>query len=449
MSSAPTSSEKRRPRGGFASFAKLAREVNLVQVLRTLSAMDPKDLKRLLQSAGGRRERPAPAINGDFFDIAALLTPEQRDCQQQIRAYMEREVRPVIGEYWDRGEFPRQLVPSFAAMIGQTLGTQPFAFPERDPLMLGVAFMELARVDASISTFFGVHWGLCMGSIAAFSSAEQRAAWLPRLQRFEAIGSWALTEPEVGSGTAAGLLTTARREGNEWVLDGSKKWSGNASFADVNVIFARDADDGQVKGFLVERGTPGYTVTKLSGKTALRPVENVLITLDGCRVPETMQLPGVESFRDVAGQLASARGVVAWKMTGMAMGAYERALAYAGERVQFGRPIGSFQLVQNMLVGMLANVTAMQSLMVRLAQLEAQPGGMTQERASLAKVFCGERLRETVALARGLFGGNGILLEHEIGRYFADAEALYSYEGTHEMNTLIVGRAITGRSAFV
>jgi glutaryl-CoA dehydrogenase len=288
-----------------------------------------------------------------------------------------------------------------------------------------------------------------MGSIAMFGSPEQQERWLPPMQRFEAIGSWALTEPDVGSATAAGLTTTAKREGATWIINGAKKWSGNAPIADVNVIWARDLDDHQVKGFLVERGTPGYHVEKLEGKIALRVVQNANIVLENCRVPEANRLPGVNGFRDVARQLAVTRAAVAWAMCGTAAGAYERTLDYANNRMQFGRPITGFQLIQNALVQMLANVTAMETLCMRMSQLYARDGKLSHERASLAKVFCGEKMRETVALGRAALGGNGILLEHDVARFFADSEALYSYEGTHEMNTLIVGRAITGMSAFI
>lgn len=431
------------------AIARLSQQVDLGKLLATLSSIDPSDLARLLNRLGTGGNRPAPPINGDFYDIASALTEEQRGKLAAIREYMETKVRPVIGDYWERGEFPHVLVPSFAALMREIFGEALGEYPIRDPLFVGVVFMEIARVDPAMSTFLGVHAGLSMGSIAAFGSEEQKAYWIPLMQRFEKVGSWALTEPEVGSATAAGLQTTARREGDTWIINGQKKWSGNATFADVNVVWARDVEDNQVKGFLIEKGTPGYTVEKLKGKMALRPVENVLITLDNCRVSEANRLPGVRSFRDVAGQLASARTVVAWKSCGVAMGAYERALEYANNRVQFGKPIAGFQLVQNMLVQMLMNVTAMQSMLLQLAQIERRDGGISQERASLAKVFCGEKMREVVSTARGLFGGNGILIEYEVGRFFADAEALYSYEGTHEMNTLIVGRAITGKSAFV
>lgn len=390
-----------------------------------------------------------PAINGDFYDIADWLTPAERDQQLAVRAFMAEEVRPIINDYWERGEFPMELIPKIAGMIGRTIGAEPFQFPSPKPLLSGIWAMEVGRVDPSISTFIGVHWGLCMGSIYMFGSEAQKERWLPPMQRFEKIGSWALTEPLVGSAAAGGLNTTAWREGDTWVINGEKKWSGNATFADVNVIWAKDVSDNQVKGFLVERGTPGYIVEKLKGKIAKRAVENVLIELRDCQVPETNRLPGVNSFRDVGRQLASGRAKVAWEAVGIAMGAYEQALAYANQRQQFGRPIAGFQLIQDRLVQMLGNVTAMQTMMLRLAQLEARDGTISHERASLAKVFCCQKMRETVALARGLLGGNGILLEHHVARLFADAEAVYSYEGTHEMNTLIVGRAITGLSAFV
>ncbi len=428
-------------------FAGLSR---LWQQMKLPGGVSPQELGLLFKSiTSKRRPKALPPINGDFYDILDTLTPEERAMQQAIRSYMEQRVRPVVGSYWERGEFPHELVPSFAAVIKETFGTRPYSLSSLGPVLTGIAAMEMARVDASIYTFFGVHWGLAMGSIYMFGSDEQRARWLPAMERFERIGTWSLTEPEVGSATAAGLLTTARRDDQGWVINGSKKWCGNAPMADLNVVFARDVADNQVKGFVVERGTPGYHVEKLEGKTALRIVQNANLRFENVRVPEANRLPGVRAFRDVARQLALARALVAWAMTGLAMGAYERTLDYANQRIQFGRPITGFQLVQNGLVQMLGNVTAMQTLCLRMSQLAARDGKLSHERASLAKVFCGEKMRETVSIGRSLLGGNGILLEHEVARYFADAEALYSYEGTHEMNTLIVGRAITGMSAFI
>lgn len=421
-----------------------------VKLPRALGGVSPQEVGLLLKSiTSKRRPKQLPAINGDFFEILEFLDEDQHTMQRKVRAYMEQRVRPVIGGFWERGEFPHELVPSFAAMTKDTFGDRIYGIGRLGPVMTGITAMELARVDASIYTFFGVHWGLAMGSIDMFGSEEQKSHWLPLMQRFEQIGTWSLTEPDIGSAAAAGLTTTARRDEHGWILNGEKKWCGNAPFADINIVFARDLTDNQVKGFLVERGVPGYHVEKLEGKIALRIVQNANIKLENVRVPESNRLPGVRGFRDVARQLGMARGAVAWAMTGVAMGAYERTLEYANQRMQFGRPITGFQLVQNGLVQMLGNVTAMQTMCMRMAQLYERDGKISQERASLAKVYCGERMRETVAIGRNLLGGNGILLEHDVARYFADAEALYSYEGTHEMNTLIVGRAVTGMSAFI
>jgi glutaryl-CoA dehydrogenase len=303
-------------------------------------------------------------------------------------------------------------------------------------------------VDSSIATFFGVHSGLAMGSIYLCGSEEQKQHWLPPMARFEKIGAFGLTEPEVGSGVSGGLTTTARQEGDSWVLNGQKKWIGNATFSDVTVIWARDVADNQVKGFLVEKGTPGFKPEKMKNKIALRVVQNALITLDDCRVSEANRLERANSFRDTAAVLRMTRAGVAWMAVGCARGAYELALKYAQERQQFGQPIGRFQLVQDLLVRMLGNITASQCLVMRLSQMQ-DAGMMSDEHASLAKAFCTVKMRETVGYARELLGGNGILLDENVGRFVADAEAIYSYEGTREMNTLIVGRAITGFSAFV
>jgi glutaryl-CoA dehydrogenase len=308
--------------------------------------------------------------------------------------------------------------------------------------------MEMARIDASIATFFGVQSGLAMGSIYLLGSEEQRQEWMPRLQRLQAIGAFGLTEPEVGSAVSGGLTTTARRQGDQWILNGQKKWIGNATFADVIIIWARDLEDGQVKGFLVRKGQPGLDVEKMEDKMALRIVQNGLITLRDCAVAESDRLPNAHSFKDTSRVLRMTRAGVAWEAVGCARGAYESALAYTRTRHQFGKPIAAFQLIQNHLVEMLSNLTAMQTMVFRLSQLQDEDK-LTDEHASLAKVFCTLRTRDIVGRAREVMGGNGILLQYDVARFVADAEAIYSYEGTKEINSLIVGRAITGFSAFV
>jgi glutaryl-CoA dehydrogenase len=240
----------------------------------------------------------------------------------------------------------------------------------------------------------------------------------------------------------------AKRIGDKWVLNGQKKWIGNATFADVIIIWARDVDDDQVKGFLVKKGTPGLAVEKMEDKMALRIVQNGLITLTNCEVLEEDRLQKANSFKDTAEVLRMTRAGVAWLAVGCARGAYENALAYTRERKQFGKPIAAFQLIQNHLVEMLSNLTATQTLVFRLSQLQDE-GLLTDEHASLAKVFCSLRTRDIVSRAREVMGGNGILMQYNVARFVADAEAIYSYEGTKEVNTLIVGRAITGYSAFV
>lgn len=430
--------------------SKLAETVDVNRLLQAMSQIEPQKLGQLLHEAR-RSAKPhsPPPVDSDFYETLALLDETGREKLGIMRRFLETHVAPIADAYWERGEFPKQIIPEVAKVVAEIFGDESFAFPPTDPLMFGQVFsLEMSRIDPSFCTFFGVHWGLCMASIYMFGSEEQKAKWLPVLFAFEKIGSWALTEPLNGSDAAQGLQTTAVQDGDEWVLNGQKKWSGNAPFADVNVILAKDTADGQVKGFLVEMDNPGYHVEKLEGKISKRIVENALITMTDCRVREADRLPGIRSFRDVARQLAAARAMVAWEAVGVAMGAYERALAYANQRVQFGEPITQFQLVQVKFVQMLGHITAMQAMVTRLAQLEARDGYISHARASLAKAHCTARMREVVALARGVLGGNGILLEHGVARFFADAEAVYSYEGTYEMNALIVGREITGRSAF-
>ena len=392
--------------------------------------------------------QPLPPVSGDFYNIASVLNPEDAELVARVRAFMEAEVAPIITRYWIRAEFPFDLIPKMAAQGIAGLSYKGYGCAGKSTTLDGLIALEMARVDPSIATFFGVHSGLAMGSIYLCGSEEQKQHWLPPMQRMEKIGAFGLTEPEVGSGTAGGLTTTARRDGDGWILNGQKKWIGNATFADVTVIWARDEADNQVKGFLVEKGTPGFSPEKMEDKMALRVVQNALITLRDCRVSEANRLQNANSFRDTAAVLRMTRAGVAWQAVGCAMGAYEHALAYAQERQQFGRPIGNFQLVQDLLVSMLGNIVASHCMVLRLSQMQ-DSGIMRDEHASLAKAYCTSKCRETVGYARELLGGNGILLENQVGRFVADAEAIYSYEGTREMNTLIVGRAITGFSAFV
>ncbi len=384
----------------------------------------------------------------DFLGFELLLEEQDRELLSSVRAYLTREVEPVINEFWTRAEFPHELVPGIAALGIAGLAFDAPGCPGRGALVDGLVAMELARVDPSMATFMGVHGGLAMGSIQLGGSDEQRERWLPAMARMELIGAFGLTEPEHGSDISAGLATTARRDGDDWILNGEKKWIGNAAFADLIVIWARDEEDGQVKGFVVEKDTEGMAFDKQQDKIALRVVQNAEIHLRDVRVPEANRLQNADTFRATADVLRVTRMNVAWMATGCARGAFEHALRYTKARQQFGRPIASFQLVQDLLVKMLSNVTASTAMNVRASQLQ-DAGLLKDEHASLCKAHSTVRMREGVGWAREVLGGNGVLLEHHVGRFVADAEAIYSYEGTREMNTLIVGRAITGESAFV
>jgi len=387
-------------------------------------------------------------IPGDLYAYESLLPAEEREELAGIREFLQTEVKPHVNEHWEAATFPTELIPRFAeaGLVGRSYDTE--GSPRGSRLFTGFIALETSRVDPSMATFLGVHNGLAMGSIVNLGSEEQKRRWLPAMLSLEKIGCFALTEPHGGSDVALGLETTARRDGDEWVLDGAKRWIGNGTFADLVVVFARDVDDDSVKTFVVEKGTPGFTATKMEGKYALRTVQNADIVFEGCRIPAENKLEGGNTFKDVNRVLKLTRGGVAWSAVGCQMGAFEAALAYAKEREQFGRPIAGFQLIQDLLASMAGNVTASLGMAVRVAQLQEE-GVFRDDHAALAKSYVTNQARQTVAWARELLGGNGILLENDVVRFFNDAEALYSYEGTREINQLIVGRALTGVSAFV
>ncbi|CAL1518399.1 acyl-CoA dehydrogenase family protein [Chitinophaga sp. MM2321] len=433
----------------FKMLGKLSEKVDLSQVMKSVAQMDENQLNGLMKMLSSRgSKKQLPPIDGDFYDLAGRLSPEDRALQLKVRAFMEKEIKPIVNEYWLKAEFPFEIIPKFAELNICGVTYDGYGCPNRSYLMEGIIAMEMARVDASVATFFGVQSGLAMGSIYMLGSEAQKDEWLPGMQQLKTIGAFGLTEPEVGSGAAGGLTTTAKREGDTWILNGQKKWIGNATFADVIVIWARDLDDSQVKGFLLRKDTPGFSVEKMHDKMALRIVQNGLITLKDCRIAESDRLQRANNFKDTSRVLRMTRASVAWEAVGCARGAYENALAYTRTREQFGKPIASFQLIQGHLVEMLSNLTAMQTMVFRLSELQDE-GALKDEHASLAKVFCTLRTRDVVSRAREVMGGNGILLQYNVARFVADAEAIYSYEGTKEINSLIVGRAITGSSAFV
>jgi glutaryl-CoA dehydrogenase len=385
-----------------------------------------------------------PYADGDFFAFEQLLTGKEQDRLAEIRGFLSREVRPIAVDCWNRGEFPMDLIPKLAEIdLVSPVRRQGYS-----NLFAGLVHAEATRADTSIATFLGVHDGLFTGSIEALASQEQQDAWLPDIYSLKKIGAFGLTEPLGGSDVAGGTRTTAQRNGDTWILNGAKRWIGNATFSDWVVVYARDLADNQVKGFLVDTTLPGFSASKIENKISLRTVQNADIALDNVVVPDFFKLAGANSFRDTNKVLKVTRLAVAWQAVGQQLAAFDVARRYAVERHQFGRPLASFQLVQSQLVQILGNAVSSMGMMVRLSQLE-DAGQAKDEQSALAKAFTTARMRESVAIGRSLLGGNGIVTDFEMAKIFADAEAIYSYEGTHEINTLVTGRAITGISAIV
>ena len=382
-----------------------------------------------------------PYPDADLLLIDDLLTPVEAERLHDLRTLFQEQVRPIATEHWNRATFPFELLPLLGEQNLVGLGLR-----HGSHLLTGLVQMELTRADTSVGTFFGVHNELFTAAIQSLGSDAQRADLLPDLLALRTIGSFALTEPAHGSDISRGMATTARQEGDEWVISGRKRWIGNATFADFILVWARDVADGQIKGFIVEKGRPGLSTSPIENKTAVRIVQNADILLEDVRVPLANHLPGTRSFRDTNMLLCNSRIWVAWQAVGQQLAAFDVARAYALERDQFTRPLASFQLVQEQLSRMIANATMSLTLMIQMARLQ-ESGRLTMDHAALAKATCSRHMRETVALGRSILGGNGISTDYEMAKIFADAEAIYSYEGTYEVNALIVGRAVTGISA--
>ena len=386
---------------------------------------------------------PNKAPSVDYYLSDSLLTDDERAVRARVRVFAEEHLRPVARSAWERAEFQAQLLPDLAA-VGIVGGmVRGHGCPTLSPVGFGLAMQELSRVDSSFATFFGVDGGLVMAAIATCGTEEQQRRWLPPLARCEVIGAFALTEPEFGS-DASHLTTGARRDGDDYVLDGGTRWIGMGAICDVAVVWAR-AEDG-IAGFLVESSTPGYVATTIEGKMSQRAIWQADIRLEGCRVPVANRLP-VGGFRAVADLLHQTRHNIAWHALGEAIACYEIAHAYALRREQFGRPIAGFQLVQTKLVRMLGEITKTQLLVIQLGRL-LERGEATAGMTAYAKLSATATAREVAATAREILGGNGILQDYEVMRHLCDIEGVYTYEGTHDINTLVVGREITGLRAF-
>jgi len=379
-------------------------------------------------------EHLGEALGTDFFTVREQFTDEQWNRFITTRRFVDEEVLPVIGRYWERAELPWPLIRRLPelGLVGEDI--QGWGSAGMSPTACGLVHMELHRGDGSLGTILGVHAGLAMKAIALCGSTEQKDRWLPDMSTMDKLGAFALTEPEHGSDSIA-LEATAKRDGNGWVLQGRKRWIGNGTIADLVVVWARNAEDGEVNGFVVETPAEGYEAKAIDGKMALRSVWQADITLSGVRVPDANRLPGARSFKDTGRVLATTRSTCAWMALGHATAAYDTALTYARQRRQFGKTLVHFQIVQQRLDCM------------QIARL-AEAGTLTPTMAGLAKMNNTRKAREIIADARDLLGGNGILLENHVMRHMADIEGIHTFEGTETMQTLIVGRDITGVTAF-
>lgn len=384
-----------------------------------------------------------PFPHADILGVADQLNREEAERLQKLHEFLQTEIRPAVGEYWDREEFPFELLPGLAEF-----GLGEIALSGTSRLYRGLAYAEVTRADVSISALVGIHNELVVALIDALASDAQRDKWLDGLRSFEKLGCFALTEPEHGSDIAGGLATTAQRTKDGWVINGEKRWIGGGTFADFAICFARDTEDNAVKGFIVEMDRDGVSAEKISRKMGLRIMQNANIHFKDVVIPHDNLIPGAESFANTNDFLCSSRAWVAWQGAGLQLGIFDKAREYAVSRDQFGRPIAKFQLIQEALSRILGNATVSLSMMTQIAKKQ-EAGELEMPHAALAKATTTRLARESAAAGRNIAGGNGILTDYELSKMMNDAEILYTYEGTYEINSLIVGRAITGVSAFV
>lgn len=384
-------------------------------------------------------------LDPDMAGVFRGLPADDLVYRDRARAFVQDEVLPVIDRFWDRAEYPVHLLRRLGEL---DLVRDGVDVPGRPPMSLLASCLvqhELSRGDGSVATMVGVQGGLTLRTVAMLGSPEQKERWLEPLASATELGAFALTEPTHGSDSVS-LETRARTVDGGYVLDGQKKWIGNGSAGGVTVVWAR-GDDGQVHGYLVPQTTPGYRGETIEGKVALRAIWQAHVHLDGAAVPAGALLPGGETFADTARVLAATRLGVAWSALGHMTACYETAVHYTRQRVQFGRPLAASQVVQERLARMLSHVTSVQALLMSLTRLAAQEP-VSGAQASLAKYTATRTARVVAAEARDLLGGNGILLRHRVVRHFADVEAIHTYEGTETVQALLVGRSITGMSAF-
>ncbi|MDC4204911.1 MAG: acyl-CoA dehydrogenase family protein [Candidatus Manganitrophus sp.] len=382
----------------------------------------------------------------DFLNLDDELKPEERMIRDEVRRWVEAQVLPIIVPHYEAGTFPMALVPQMAAMglLGANLDPK-YGCAGLDSVAYGLINQELERGDSGLRSFVSVQSGLVMWPIAEYGSEEQKKRWLPKMARGEAIGCFGLTEPDSGS-NPEGMITRAEKRGAEYILNGTKMWITNGTIADVALIWAKD-DREIIRGFLVEKGTPGFRQNKVTDKFSLRASDTGELVLQDVRIPEANRLPGTDGIKSTLRCLNQARYGIAWGAIGAAMACYDRALTYAKERVQFNRPIAGYQLVQQKLVEMLTEITKMQPLALRLGRLKDQ-GRLSHVQISMGKRNNVFHALQIARVARDILGANGIMYEHQIARHLCNLESVYTYEGTHDIHTLILGEQITGLSAF-
>jgi glutaryl-CoA dehydrogenase len=398
---------------------------------------------------------PDPAVRdlptADFFAFESMLNPEEQHKLAELRDFLAMEIAPYASEWWNKAEFPAHILPKLAALELSTPAQRGYTH-----LFAGLVIAEMTRVDTSIATFFLVHHDLFVESLYAFGSEGQKERLLADASDLRITGAFALTEPGHGSDVAGGMETRARRisaltgeadaDGDCWVLNGAKRWIGNGTFCDYMLVWARDEEDGAIRAFIVDASLPGVSRRRIENKIALRTVQNADIEFQDVRVAEADRFAGIGSFDDTNQLLRGSRIMVAWQAVGQQLAAFDVARQYAVERQQFGRPLAKFQLIQQQLVAMLGNAVASMAMMARIAQLQ-EAGAADMPQVALAKSYISARMRETVSMGRSILGGNGIVTDYRMAKIFADAEAIFTYEGSFEINTLIVGRAVTGVSA--
>jgi glutaryl-CoA dehydrogenase len=381
----------------------------------------------------------------DFYEVDEELTAEERIVRDTVRQFVDKEVTPEIATHFRDGTFPRHLIPRMAelGLLGANL--EGYGCAGMGDVAYGVIMRELERGDSGVRSFASVQSSLVMFPIRAFGSDEQRERWLPRLASGEAIGCFGLTEPDHGS-DPGGMETRAERQADGWLLRGTKRWITNGSISDVAVVWAK-TEDGTVRGFLVPADAPGFSSTLMHGKFSLRASITSELHLDDVRLPEDALMPGTRSLRSALECLSHARYGIAWGAVGAALGCFHEALEYTRGRKQFGRPLAGFQLVQSELVYMLTEITKAQLVCLRLGRLKEQRRA-TPQHVSLAKRNNVEIALDIARRARDLLGANGIMDEYACGRHMLNLESVKTYEGTHNVHTLILGQAITGLNAF-